>query len=198
MNSPLSLSLFLHLLLFLLSMSFSTTIPRPLPDNSIEILLHAWPTTETIPLRSSHSDTKSPAKKVPIHLTGEAIKKRFRTAAVSTAEQNTKSMSKTVLQRDKSSRPAGIHAAVMYRHNPAPNYPALARRRNWQGTVVLAVVVTVEGKGKSVRIHRSSGYTILDKSALHSVRSWRFQPGTEAGKAIEMEVLLPVHFRLDD
>lgn len=87
-------------------------------------------------------------------------------------------------------------AKPIYHKNPRPIYPSIARKRGWQGVTTLAVTVDTAGKVTQAKIHESSGYTILDKSALKAIRRWSFAPGKVNGKATVMEVLVPVHFIL--
>jgi protein TonB len=68
--------------------------------------------------------------------------------------------------------PANSNAA--YLHNPAPVYPMTARRRYWQGTVVLCVYIGADGHVQKVSAQRSSGHDVLDDLALDAVRQWRF------------------------
>ncbi len=89
-----------------------------------------------------------------------------------------------------------IEARPLYRNNPKPKYPALAQRRGWQGTTILAVTVQHNGKPLQVRLHESCGYSILDDSAMKAVRKWTFLPATRGGLPIEMDVFVPVHFLL--
>jgi len=87
-------------------------------------------------------------------------------------------------------------AEPAYDLNPAPEYPRLARRRGWQGTVLLAVEVKKDGTVGAVSVRTGSTYPILDEAALEAVKKWRFTPGTKDGLPIAMEVLVPVHFVL--
>ncbi len=89
-----------------------------------------------------------------------------------------------------------VEARPMYHNNPKPKYPALAQRRGWQGTTVLAVTVLKNGKVAQVRLHESCGYGILDNSAVKAVRKWIFLPATKDGISVKMEVFIPVHFLL--
>ncbi|HHO47158.1 MAG TPA: energy transducer TonB [Desulfobacteraceae bacterium] len=89
-------------------------------------------------------------------------------------------------------------AAPLAAENRPPVYPELARKRGWEGTVVLAVRVTEEGLVQSAEIHSSSSYRLLDDAALRAVRRWRFRPGAVEGRAAAMQVLVPVHFVLRD
>lgn len=77
-----------------------------------------------------------------------------------------------------------------------PDYPELARRRNWEGTVLLAVRVGMDGRVEQVEVRTGSSYRLLDEAARNAVREWRFQPGTRNGRPEAMEVLVPVHFVL--
>jgi protein TonB len=85
----------------------------------------------------------------------------------------------------------------LYALNPAPAYPTVARRRNYQGTVFLNVRVDRQGRAVEVEVQQSSGYAVLDQSAVKSVRQWRFEPARRAGQPIDMWVRVPVRFALE-
>lgn len=84
----------------------------------------------------------------------------------------------------------------LYHLNPPPRYPRVARRRNYQGTVVLDVLVTIDGMAADVRVAASSGHAILDRAALNTVRAWRFTPARKGRHPVEMWVQVPVRFEL--
>lgn len=84
-----------------------------------------------------------------------------------------------------------------YLNNPRPNYPLAAQRRGDQGTVLLRVLVTAEGRAAGVSLEKSSGYASLDESALMAVRSWRFVPAKQGAQAVEAPYVVPVVFKLD-
>lgn len=86
----------------------------------------------------------------------------------------------------------------LYELNPPIPYPRAARRRNCQGTVILDVLVTKDGRVADIRLHQSSGYAILDRSAETHVRTWRFQPARKGGRTIEMRVKVPVRYELNN
>jgi len=50
-------------------------------------------------------------------------------------------------------------------------YPMLARKRGWQGKVVLALHINVQGKISDIAIKRSSGYTVLDHNAVKTFKA---------------------------
>jgi protein TonB len=93
--------------------------------------------------------------------------------------------------------PSGIREAIpLYRENPPPRYPRIARRKGYEGTVVLEVLVNAEGKVADCRIIRSCGHSVLDKAATKSIRNWLFEPGMRGEKKVEMWVKVPIKFQL--
>lgn len=49
-------------------------------------------------------------------------------------------------------------------------YPKLAKRKNWQGKVVLSLHISASGKIKNIHLTTSSGYNVLDNAAMTSLR----------------------------
>lgn len=83
-----------------------------------------------------------------------------------------------------------------YLHNPKPDYPAAAKQRGWEGTVKLMVKVSAAGSPDKINIHQSSGYDLLDQSAIDAVRRWRFVPAKRGDTPIASAVVVPLIFRL--
>lgn len=77
-------------------------------------------------------------------------------------------------------------------------YPLLARRRGWQGVVRLRFVVTSRGQITGVELASSSGYQLLDDSALKSAEQIRELPvAFEAATTVApLRVEIPVRFLL--
>jgi len=84
-----------------------------------------------------------------------------------------------------------------YGSNPKPVYPAIARRRGWEGKVLLKVDVSAEGLSQSVRLHQSSGYEELDDSAITAVEKWQFSPAKRGGESVPCTVIVPIIFTLN-
>lgn len=61
--------------------------------------------------------------------------------------------------------------------NQPPTYPTIARRRSWEGTVLLGIDCDAEGVVRLVTVLRSSGHQVLDDAAVAAVRQWRFAAG---------------------
>ena len=94
--------------------------------------------------------------------------------------------------------PVVIEARPLYKENPPPRYPRIARKRGYQGTVVLEVLVDRSGDVEDLKIYQSSGYKALDKAALSSVRRWIFSPGRRGDDVVDMWVRVPIAFRLTE
>jgi protein TonB len=88
-------------------------------------------------------------------------------------------------------------AVPLYRNHATHGYPALARRRQYEGTVILEVLVGTDGRVMDLRVNRSSGHGILDRSAAKDVKQWRFMPARKGGRAVEMWVKVPVRYELN-
>lgn len=80
--------------------------------------------------------------------------------------------------------------------NPKPVYPAAARRRGMQGVVLLGVAVTKEGYVDKINILQTSGFRVLDRSAVKSVKSWRFIPARMGEENIASQMEIPIRFIL--
>jgi protein TonB len=85
-----------------------------------------------------------------------------------------------------------------YGSNPKPVYPAIARRRGWEGKVLLKVDVSTEGLSHLVKLHQSSGYEELDDSAIAAVEKWQFNPAKRGGVFVPCTVIVPIIFTLNN
>lgn len=73
---------------------------------------------------------------------------------------------------------------------PFPVYPQLARRRGWQGTVVVGLLVSPSGLPLESRVVESSGYALLDEAARSTLESWELSPSrAEAGQWLHIPVV---------
>ena len=89
-------------------------------------------------------------------------------------------------------------AQIAYDHAPPPPYPSLARRRGWEGDVLLRVRVGADGRPREVVVERSSGRRMLDQAASeHVLAKWRFQPALEDGRQVDAWARVPISFRIE-
>lgn len=80
--------------------------------------------------------------------------------------------------------------------NPQPSYPVFAKKRQQQGTVMLNVKVSIEGKAEMIELAESSGFSLLDEAAQLAVANWRFIPARRGDVVIAASVIVPVRFAI--
>jgi protein TonB len=83
-----------------------------------------------------------------------------------------------------------------YLKNRPPVYPRLAIELGYEGTIILNVEVSSEGRCANIQIVKSAGYSILDNAALKAVRQWSFKPASLLNRPISSRVEIPITFRL--
>ncbi len=90
-----------------------------------------------------------------------------------------------------------VPAKVDPRRPPVePPYPESARRRRQAGTVTLNLLLDENGRVQDATVSESSGYEILDKSAVDTAkRNWRFIPATRDGINVPTTHRFKVTFR---
>jgi protein TonB len=76
-----------------------------------------------------------------------------------------------------------------------PQYSEEARAAKLAGTVLLTVVIDVDGKAKDVDVSRGIGLG-LDEQAVLAVRQWKFKPGMKEGVPVPVKATIEVNFRL--
>ena len=82
--------------------------------------------------------------------------------------------------------------------NPAPPYPYAAIRAQQEGVVTLQAVIDKAGKPLSVEIVQTSGFPLLDESALRTVRRWKFDPAHIGFLPVQSTIVIPIRFVLED
>ena len=93
---------------------------------------------------------------------------------------------------EKDSKPLSLseaeaHALAIYA--PRPAYPYAARDKRLTGSgIVLVNVDSSTGTVLSAQMLKSTGYKVLDDSAVEAFRQWRFKPGTVR------KVRIPINF----
>lgn len=108
------------------------------------------------------------------------------------AEEETKQVAKT----PSLSEGEVILIHPKYAENPEPLYPREARKKGFQGEVVLKVEVLSNGLVGQVEVKQSSGHEILDRSALSAVKQWKFFPAKRGESTISSWVNIPIKFQL--
>lgn len=75
-------------------------------------------------------------------------------------------------------------------------YPSEAREQHLEGTVVLKVLISENGTVEDAEVDRSSGYDILDQTALNVARTARFKPAKIGGKKRSVWITWPLVFEI--
>lgn len=90
-----------------------------------------------------------------------------------------------------------LPAVPRYRENPPPRYPAVARKRGYQGMVMLFVEVLADGTVGGLKIKETSGHAMLDRAAVKTVKKWKFKPAFREGIPLSMWVEVPIRFVIE-
>jgi protein TonB len=77
-----------------------------------------------------------------------------------------------------------------------PPYPEQARQQGVEGTVIVKLTITAEGRPRNVTVVRSSGHSGLDEAAVAHVRKTKFSPALKDGEPVRMHITFRVKFRL--
>jgi len=78
---------------------------------------------------------------------------------------------------------------------PDPEYSEKARKKKISGTVLVAMVVTADGKVRDVTVTKSLERS-LDQQAIAAVQTWTFEPATKDGKPVAVHLRVDVSFRI--
>jgi protein TonB len=90
-----------------------------------------------------------------------------------------------------------VAASALAATHTIPSYPALDRRLNHQGAVLLALAIDAQGNVTGANVVQSSGFEGLDEAAVSWVKThWRYKPATRNGVAIAASARAEVTFRL--
>jgi len=72
------------------------------------------------------------------------------------------------------------------------SYPRLARKMGWEGKVVVSFVICEDGTVVNIKIVKSSGFALLDKNAVESIKKAVPFPSPP----VRAELVVPVSYRL--
>jgi len=83
--------------------------------------------------------------------------------------------------------------AVVYKVDP--EYSEEARKAKYSGTVLLQLVVGIDGKANSIKVVKGVGLG-LDEKDIEAVQKWKFTPGKKNGQPVPVYATVEVNFRL--
>lgn len=195
-------SFFLHVSLFVcggLALMKPVEYAVEVGSGGIEVSLTAAPMAPSLesekeePTSPAPDDTAFPEERM------EEPKKELQTAADSSYKGDGSS---PIPGKDAttfySSGGAITEAKPNYLKNPAPAYPLEARQKGWEGVVIVKVLVDKSGRPVRTEKEKSSGYEVLDRSALKTIKTWRFRPAQIGALTVESSVRIPIRFELEE
>ncbi|MBW1800603.1 MAG: energy transducer TonB [Deltaproteobacteria bacterium] len=167
-----------------------TPKPKPKPSKTRN---PPFAEKDTLPNLNGDSENQ-PFSETPAR---EMVREPIDVASLPVEEKGPSGPTPDTAKKTSAQKPLPLVEAVPdYKKNPKPKYPRIARRRGYEGTVVIEVLVDREGKVEDLKLFQSSGHQVLDKAATTSVRRWVFEPGKKGNEHVAMWVKVPVRFRL--
>lgn len=164
-------------------------IARPRPQD------RSRPTLQPPPMMPPVAAPQAPAVlTVPIPLTPPPVDSPVTAVAAPVVVESTTPLAPAVPPPRAELTPPRFDAA--YLDNPAPGYPAAARRAREEGRVLLRVLVSVQGRAQDVQLVQGSGSERLDEAAIDAVRRWRFVPARRGDEVVAAHVQVPLVFSL--
>lgn len=199
-----STAIALHVLAFMLLVIPAAYVAAPLPREAPQIRwitpdkpLPPTPVPPEVVQQVAPPQTVVKPRPTPLP-TPTTVTEQVPAYAVPAAEPQPAPVPNVPLQTATPTR-SGPGAQLRYRSAPPPTYPIAALRVREQGTVLLRVEVSAEGRPTAVSIERSSGSRALDLAARQQVlRQWRFEPSVQDGVAMSSVGLVPIEFSLPE
>ena len=156
-----------------------------------------FPTTAILADKINSIPTINNAKSIPVQSYSVQEEKGGKAASATAVNSSTNFLDATAMPIAGNSA-AFVSASPLYRENTPPAYPAIAKLRGYEGVVLVNAEILPDGRVGSTEVSKSSGYAILDKSAMEAVKLWKFEPAKKAGKPFAIRVKLPIKFVLHD
>ncbi len=156
--------------------------------------------SNVVKLKNFTKLARRPATSLPLPSTISAIPMRQATSGVSrpAPRMTSHGASDTTPKRVLHSGPTGPLQSqeVAPDQAPEPVYPAQARKKGWEGTVIVRVEVRPDGRPENVTVRQSSGHDEFDEAAIEAVEKWTFRPAKDGNIPFRKVVDLPIRFAL--
>jgi TonB family protein len=104
----------------------------------------------------------------------------------------------TIVSPDSSGRVFAVgrgvtQPSVTYKKDPS--YSEEARVAKYSASVLVQLVVDIDGTPKKIRVVKPAGFG-LDECAVSTIAKWQFKPGQKDGTAVPVYANIEVNFRL--
>lgn len=156
-------------------------------------------TTETTPSKSqkmaSRSTRRGNASRAAITAKSDMMIKARSTPVSMSSQENGTDNSASASQREQARAQVKAHLLADLRRYF--EYPMMALNAGWQGTVWLSVTLEPDGRVDQINVTRSSGYDVLDSSAIKAMkRVGRLSEAEQWLSGRSLEVPIPVVYRI--
>jgi len=121
---------------------------------------------------------------------------RSATAAIETVTTAAAVASNPVLLREETHR--HLRNSVMELVSREFTYPAIARRKGWQGIVKLELHIEADGSITDLQLAETSGYSILDRAAMQCLQFASLPGAARWLQGKPFDIVVPVEYRLVD
>jgi protein TonB len=91
-----------------------------------------------------------------------------------------------------------VRNSVMQLISRELSYPAIARRKGWQGVVKLNLHIEPDGSITGLRVDETSGYAILDEAAMECLQLASLPGAARWLQGQAIDIVVPVEYRLVD
>jgi periplasmic protein TonB len=113
-----------------------------------------------------------------------------------TAATSAAAASDAVFQQQETDR--HLRNSVMQLISHELHYPAIARRKGWQGVVKLNLHIEPDGSITGLQVDETSGYAILDEAALECLQLASLPGAAHWLQGQAIDIVVPVEYRLID
>ena len=168
---------------------FTETPAQPVPENTVVSKPAETPPTGVV-------ETLAAVREIaahPVHKTktkqSSPVAQPVRTVAATMA-------SNPNLQQEETDR--HIRSSVMELITRELTYPAIARRKGWQGVVKLQLHIEADGSITDLQVDETSGYSILDNAAMKCLQLASLPGAAQWLQGHTIDIVVPVEYRLVD
>ena len=175
-------------------------------NNSVTIqkkpLEQLLPSLERAAKKPANTEKQESAQILAIKKTAKDSTNTITLAKYDLSGRGAKEQSKNITGRSENKTDGDTYnlntviAYPLYKENTPPVYPEIARVSGYEGIVLVFAEILPDGRVGNMRIRKSSGYAILDQSAIEAVKPWKFEPAKKSGNPFTVWVELPIKFIL--
>ena len=133
----------------------------------------------------------------PVHKANPAPERIMASSVAQPVKTTASTMaSNSVHQQEETDR--HLRSSVMELITRELTYPAIARRKGWQGVVKLELHIEADGSITHLQVDKTSGYSILDKAAMQCLQLASIPGAAQWLQGHAIDIVVPVEYRLLD